>query len=221
MTYRTVIGWIKPVFCCRHSALADSIPISSRPSLRTNWRHPASRLPGHLLQTLVETTAVHHPAVWWLSRRIRRTRKTAATISRSACAGESVHVREGTADLEELRISGRFVMAATGIAGSARPQAPGAPTHAWPRACWLAGSASVLVMLAWAAARSARTASRPRSLTPPSPAPNAPAADAVRGALPSRYPVVGVQRPHLSCREPAERSRVRHNSRSCRPSRAA
>ncbi len=68
----TVIGWIRPVILLPASALSGLAP----QQLEAILAHELAHVRRHdyvvnLLQTLVETVLFYHPAVWWLSRRIR------------------------------------------------------------------------------------------------------------------------------------------------------
>ena len=68
----TVIGSLRPVVLLPVSALAGMSPSQ----LDAILAHELAHIRRHdylvnLLQTLVETLLFYHPAVWWLSRRIR------------------------------------------------------------------------------------------------------------------------------------------------------
>ena len=68
----TVVGWMKPVVLLPVSALAGL----SAEQLEAILAHELAHIRRHdylvnLLQTLVETLLFYHPAVWWLSGRIR------------------------------------------------------------------------------------------------------------------------------------------------------
>ena len=57
----------------------------------------------NLLQTLVETLLFYHPAVWWLSRRIRIERENCCDDLAVSLCGDPVAYAKALADLEELR----------------------------------------------------------------------------------------------------------------------
>ncbi|PYR61595.1 MAG: hypothetical protein DMF85_01770 [Acidobacteria bacterium] len=68
----TVVGWLKPVVLLPASALAGLAP----QQLEAILAHEFAHIRRHdylvnLLQMFVETLLFYHPAVWWLSRRIR------------------------------------------------------------------------------------------------------------------------------------------------------
>src|ERR687891_1536007 len=68
----------------------------------------------NLLQTLVETLLFYHPAVWWLSRRIRLEREHCCDDLAVSLCGDPYTYASALADLEQLRGSGQLVVAATG-----------------------------------------------------------------------------------------------------------
>ena len=149
----TVIGWIKPVILLPASALSGLNPHQ----LEAILAHELAHIRRHdylvnLLQTLVETLLFYHPAVWWLSRRIRVERENCCDDLAVSLCGDPYTYAKALADLEELRTSGQFVMAVNGGSLVQRVRRLlGAPTHAGRAPGWLAGSASVLLMLVVAA----------------------------------------------------------------------
>jgi beta-lactamase regulating signal transducer with metallopeptidase domain len=165
----TVIGWIKPVILLPASALSGLNPHQ----LEAILAHELAHIRRHdylvnLLQTLVETLLFYHPAVWWLSRRIRVERENCCDDLAVSLCGDPYTYAKALADLEELRISGQFVMAANGGSLVQRVRRLlGAPTHAGRAPGWLAGSASVLVMLGMAAGAVGTDAFQPAQATTP------------------------------------------------------
>ena len=115
----TVIGWIKPVVLLPASALAGLSP----QQLEAILAHELAHIRRHdylvnLLQTLVETLLFYHPAVWWLSRRIRVERENCCDDLAVSLCGDPYTYAKALADLEELRGAARpqafLAMAATG-----------------------------------------------------------------------------------------------------------
>ncbi len=150
----TVIGWIKPVILLPASALSGL----SLPQLEAILAHELAHIRRHdylvnLVQTLVETLLFYHPAVWWLSRRIRVERENCCDDLAVRLCGDPYTYAKALADLEELRgSSGQLVMAATGGSLVQRVRRlVVAPTSAGRAPGWLAGSASIAVMLGIAA----------------------------------------------------------------------
>jgi beta-lactamase regulating signal transducer with metallopeptidase domain len=152
----TVIGWIKPVVLLPASALAGLSP----QQIEAILMHELAHIRRHdyvvnLLQTLVETLLFYHPAVWWLSRRIRAERENCCDDLAVSLCGDPFAYAAALADLEELRGGTRhgefLAMAASGGSGSSLVHRVrrllGAPTHAGRAPGWLAGSATILLLV--------------------------------------------------------------------------
>jgi len=149
----TVIGWMKPVVLMPASALAGLNPHQ----LEAILAHELAHIRRHdylvnLMQTVVETLLFYHPAVWWLSRRIRVERENCCDDLAVSLCGDPYSYAKALADLEELRTPSRhFAMAANGGSLVQRVRRLlGAPSHAGRAPGWLAGSASVLMLLGMA-----------------------------------------------------------------------
>src|SRR5688572_4439559 len=111
----TVIGWIKPVVLLPASVLAGLTP----QQLEAILAHELAHVRRHdylvnLLQTAVETLLFYHPAVWWLSHRIRVERENCCDDLAVAAIGNRVEYGRALLALVELRGS------ATALALSAR-----------------------------------------------------------------------------------------------------
>ena len=112
----TVIGWLKPVVLLPASALAGLAPSQMEAILA----HELAHIRRHdyivnLLQTVVETLLFYHPAVWWLSRRIRAEREHCCDDLAVSLCGDPVAYAAALAELEGLRsTTGDLVLAATG-----------------------------------------------------------------------------------------------------------
>ena len=171
----TVIGWIKPVVLLPASALAGLSP----QQLEAILAHELAHIRRHdylvnLLQTLVETLLFYHPAVWWLSRRIRVERENCCDDLAVSLCGDPYTYAKALADLEELRGAARpqafLAMAASGGSLVQRVRRLlGAPSHAGRAPGWLAGSATILVMLGIAAGAARTDAFQSSQPTPPPP----------------------------------------------------
>src|SRR6266700_8429858 len=99
----TVIGWLKPVVLLPVSALGGLAP----QQLEAILAHELAHIRRHdclvnLLQTLVETLLFYHPAVWWLSRRIRIERENCCDDLAVSLCGDPVAYATALADLESL-----------------------------------------------------------------------------------------------------------------------
>ncbi len=166
----TVIGWMKPLVLMPASALAGLNPHQ----LEAILAHELAHVRRHdylvnLLQTVVETLLFYHPAVWWLSRRIRAERENCCDDLAVSLCGDPYTYAQALADLEGLRAPGRrLVMAANGGSLVQRiRRLLGAPNHDGRAPGWLAGSASVLVLLGLAAGTA--TDAFQTASTPPAP----------------------------------------------------
>jgi beta-lactamase regulating signal transducer with metallopeptidase domain len=145
----TVIGWFKPVVLLPASTLAGLAP----DQLEAILAHELAHIRRHdylvnLLQTVVETLLFYHPAVWWLSKRIRAERENCCDDLAVGLCGDPVTYARALADLEELRgAGGGLVMAANGGSLVQRiSRLLGAPTHAGRAPGWLAGGATIVLM---------------------------------------------------------------------------
>ena len=201
----TVIGWLKPVILMPASALAGLHPRQ----LEAILAHELAHIRRHdylvnLLQTVVETLLFYHPAVWWLSRRIRAERENCCDDLAVSLCGDPYTYARALADLEELRTPGRhFVMAASGGSLVQRVRRLlGAPSHAGRAPGWLAGSAAVLVLLGLAAGTATdafQNASTPAGAPVVAPSPSS---DAV--AIPSE-PTIAAQASTVAPQRPVRR----------------
>ena len=151
----TVIGWLKPVVLLPASALGALTPLQVEAILA----HELAHIRRHdylvnLMQTVVETLLFYHPAVWWLSRRIRIERENCCDDLAVSLCGDPIAYANALADLESLRSTippfrrlERVAMAATGGSLLLRVRRLlGAPSsHAGARPAWLAGSAALVL----------------------------------------------------------------------------
>jgi beta-lactamase regulating signal transducer with metallopeptidase domain len=147
----TVIGFVKPVVLLPVTALAG---LTSQ-QVEAILAHELAHIRRHdylvnLLQTLVETVLFYHPAVWWLSRRIRIERENCCDDLAVSLCGDPVAYAAALADLEALRSSGavpphHIAMAATGGSLLQRVRRLlGAPSsHSGRGPAWLAATVAL------------------------------------------------------------------------------
>jgi beta-lactamase regulating signal transducer with metallopeptidase domain len=153
----TVIGWLKPVVLLPASALGALSP----QQLELILAHELAHIRRHdylvnLLQTLVETLLFYHPAVWWLSRRIRIERENCCDDLAVSLCGDPVAYANALADLESLRPvasawrkhEGHIAMAATGgaLLQRVRRLLSASSSHTGRGPAWLAGSVALLLI---------------------------------------------------------------------------
>ena len=112
----TVIGWLRPMLLVPASALAGLSP----DQLSAILAHELAHVRRHdylvnLLQSVVETLLFYHPAVWWISRRVRVEREHCCDDLAVAVSGDPVQYARALASLEEQRGGHRaFALAASG-----------------------------------------------------------------------------------------------------------
>jgi beta-lactamase regulating signal transducer with metallopeptidase domain/protocatechuate 3,4-dioxygenase beta subunit len=170
-----VIGWLRPVILLPVSILSE-LPADQ---LELILAHELAHIRRHdfllnLLQTAVETLLFYHPAVWWVSCRIR--------IEREACCddlavagyppggGDRLLYARALTRLEELRHPPAGPLAArVGVAADGAPLLPrirrvvGLPgSDQEGRRTWLGGSIAVLLLVG-ALVGYAATAGEPQS----------------------------------------------------------
>jgi beta-lactamase regulating signal transducer with metallopeptidase domain len=155
----TVIGWLKPAVLLPASALAGL----TAQQLEAILAHELAHIRRHdyvvnLLQAAIETLLFYHPAVWWLSRRIRIERENCCDDLAVSLCGDPVAYAEALAELEGLRSNaGSLALAASG--GSLLERVKrllGAPTHAGRAPGWLAAGVALLVVVSMSAGAVAR-----------------------------------------------------------------
>jgi GWxTD domain-containing protein len=99
-------GWWRPVVVLPLSALANLPPEQVEAILAHELAHIARHdFLVNLLQTLVETLLFYHPAVWWLSSRIRQEREVCADAMAAELCGDRFEYSRALLALEECRVS--------------------------------------------------------------------------------------------------------------------
>ncbi|MFI5006263.1 MAG: M56 family metallopeptidase [Solirubrobacterales bacterium] len=112
----TVVGWLRPVILLPASALTGLSPEQLALVLAHELSHIRRRdYLANLAQTAVETLLFYHPAVWWVSNRMRVEREHCCDDLAVAAGGNPVRYARTLAELEGLRSSSpALAMAATG-----------------------------------------------------------------------------------------------------------
>ncbi len=112
----TMIGWLRPVILWPPALLAGL----SVEQFEALLAHELAHVRRHdylvnLVQTAIETLLFYHPAVWWLSRRIRHERECCCDDLAVATCGNRLSYARALATLEELRPPARqLALAADG-----------------------------------------------------------------------------------------------------------
>lgn len=149
-----VIGWLRPVILVPASALTGLTP----QQLEVLLAHELAHVRRHdylvnLAQSVIETLLFYHPAVWWVSRRVRDEREHCCDDLVVAVCGDAHFYASALLGMERLRGAPRLALAATGSGGGGslvhrirRLVAPAtAHTEFFPR--WAAGVVAVTVAL--------------------------------------------------------------------------
>ena len=112
----TVVGWLRPVILLPASALTG---LSSE-QLEAILAHELAHVRRYdylvnIVQTVVEILGFYHPAVWWVSHRIRIERENCCDDLAVHVCGSSLQYARALACMEEIRHSGtELALAATG-----------------------------------------------------------------------------------------------------------
>jgi beta-lactamase regulating signal transducer with metallopeptidase domain len=192
----TVLGWIRPVIL-----LPMTLSGLSPEQVEMILAHELAHIRRHdflvnLMQAVVETLLFYHPAVWWISARVRIEREHCCDDAAIAVCGNPLQYARALTRLEELRAdAGRLALAANGgsllarirrVAGI-RSEAPSAPSR------WFAGAALLTVVVALLIGPSLPMFARDQETPPPPPAP--PAAPKAPPATPAAPAIAGTPAP--------------------------
>ena len=113
----TVVGWLRPVVLMPVAALANLTPFQVDAILAHELAHVRRHdFLVNLLQTVAETVLFYHPAVWWISGRIRAERELCCDDIVVDVCGDAAGYAAALTELEIRRISAEpqaLAMAAT------------------------------------------------------------------------------------------------------------
>jgi beta-lactamase regulating signal transducer with metallopeptidase domain len=153
----TVVGWVRPLILLPVAALAQLTPAQVEAVLA----HELAHIRRHdyivnVAQTLAEATLFYHPAVWWLSSRIRTEREQCCDDVAVRMCGDAVVFVDALTSLERWRSRQRsLAMAASGghlLARVRRLVGAPEPCDRSMAAAGLAAIAGVLVVVSvWSA----------------------------------------------------------------------
>jgi len=145
----TVVGWIKPVILLPASALSGL----STEQLEAILAHELAHVRRHdylvnIVQTVVEILGFYHPALWWVSHRIRAERENCCDDLAVQVCGDSVRYARALTCLEEMRHHGsELAVAASGGSLVARiGRLLGQPAPSKRRLTWLPGLIALLLV---------------------------------------------------------------------------
>ncbi len=108
-----VVGWSRPVVLFPISALTGLTELQLRAIIAHELAH-IRRLDAffNLFQVAAETLLFYHPAVWWLSKRIRTERENCCDDVALTVCGNPAEYARALALMEEWRVAPSFAMAA-------------------------------------------------------------------------------------------------------------
>lgn len=109
----SVIGSLRPIILLPASALTGMTPEQIEMVLAHEFAHIRRHdFLINLLQAVVETLMFYHPAVWWMSRRVRIERENCCDDLAVALCGNPIQYARALTRLEELRVSALPVVVA-------------------------------------------------------------------------------------------------------------
>jgi len=111
----TVVGWLRPVILLPASALTG---LTSE-QLEAILAHELAHIKRfdyliNILQTVVEILGFYHPAVWWVSHKIRAERENCCDDLAVSISGDRVRYAKALTSMEEIRSRQDLAVAATG-----------------------------------------------------------------------------------------------------------
>ncbi len=147
----SVIGSLRPIILLPASALTGMTP----EQIEMVLAHEMAHIRRHdflinLLQALVETLMFYHPAVWWMSRRVRIERENCCDDLAVAVCGNPIQYARALTRLEELRANALpVVVAATGgsLLGRIRRIAAGRAEGTASTSRWTAAVAMLAILV--------------------------------------------------------------------------
>jgi TonB family protein len=101
-----VLGWLKPVVLVPAAAMLTLSPEGLEALLAHELEHiRRGDFLANVIQTFAEALLFYHPAVWWLTRRVRQEREHCCDDTAVQACGDPILYASALAGLEELRIS--------------------------------------------------------------------------------------------------------------------
>ena len=154
-----VIGWLRPVVLLPASALTGLTPLQLDALLAHELAHVRRYdYLVNLLQIAIETLLFYHPAVWWVSRRVRDEREHCCDDVAVAACGDAHFYAAALLGMERLRSPLPVLsFAATGgsLVGRVRRLMTPVPAELFPRG--IAAAIAVTIALVVAGAGLARS----------------------------------------------------------------
>ncbi len=146
----TVVGWLSPTILLPASALTGLSPDQLKAILAHELAHIRRYdYLANIVQTVVEILGFYHPAVWWVSHRIRIERENCCDDLAVRVCDNSLQYARALASMEEIRHSrSELAMAASGGSLMARiARLLGRPVVDDRRFTWLPGLIALLLVV--------------------------------------------------------------------------
>jgi len=158
-----VLGWVRPVILLPASALTGLTPLQ----LEALLAHELAHVRRHdylvnLIQSVIETLLFYHPAVWWISARVRDEREHCCDDLAVAVCGDAHLYAAALLGMERLRVTTpALALAAAGgsLIGRVRRLVAPPPVEILPR--WTAGVLAASLVLAAGGSRLLRAGATP------------------------------------------------------------
>jgi len=145
----TVVGWLRPVILLPASALTGL----TAEQLEALLAHELAHIRRYdylinMLQTVIETLGFYHPAVWWISHRIRSERENCCDDVAVSISGDRVRYARALTSMEEIR-AGRSELAVTATGGNLFTRIRrivGKDSNDSSRASWIPSAITILLI---------------------------------------------------------------------------
>src|SRR5881396_694965 len=161
-----VLGWVRPVILLPASALTGLTPLQLEALLAHELAHVRRYdYLVNLVQSVIETLLFYHPAVWWISARVRDEREHCCDDLAVAVCGDPHFYASALLGMERLRVTTpTLALSAAGgsLMGRVRRLVAPPPLEIFPR--WTAGVLAASLVLAAGGSRLLRAGATPLGL---------------------------------------------------------
>jgi HEAT repeat protein len=158
-----VLGWVRPVILLPASALTGLTPLQLEALLAHELAHVRRYdYLVNLIQSVIETLLFYHPAVWWISARVRDEREHCCDDLAVAVCGDAHFYASALLGMERLRVTTpALALTAAGgsLMGRVRRLVAPPPVEIFPR--WTAGVLAASLVLAAGGSRLLRAGATP------------------------------------------------------------
>src|SRR5256884_633639 len=161
-----VLGWVGPVILLPASALTGLTPLQLEALLAHELAHVRRYdYLVNLIQSVIETLLFYHPAVWWISARVRDEREHCCDDLAVAVCGDAHFYASALLGMERLRVTTpTLVLTAAGGSLMARVRRLVGPPPVEIFSRWTAGVLAASLVLAAGGSRLLRAGATPLGL---------------------------------------------------------